>query len=170
MKRLLTVLFAFALIFSLVMVTSASEPWQGEELRVYIEEKIVPILMGVATSIIALLGTLKCIFNALRALKESKLAFDKEQVLIKENSKRELDEIKAKYDEIKLLIKDVPELDMQIRELHNKSCVLIEEIANLSKITSLGFSNDSELVTNGNAREAILLANKNQELACHEKI
>lgn len=173
MKRLLIFLLILAFTLSFAPVISAEEIEQndkGEEIRTYVEEKIVPILMGVATSIIALLGTLKGVFNALKGLKESKATFDKEQAKIKENSKRELEEIKKKYEEIKTLVSCVPQLDMQIKELNKGSALLASEVANLSEIASLGFSESYELVKSGKAREIVLLANENRELIENEAI
>ncbi len=172
MKKLLIFLLILAFALSLTLVISAEEATQdtGEEIRTYVEEKIVPILMGVATSIIALLGTLKGVFNALKGLKESKATFDKEQAKIKENSKRELEEIKKKYEEIKTLVSCVPQLDMQIKELNKGSALLASEVANLSEIASLGFSESYELVKSGKAREIVLLANENRELIENEAI
>ena len=174
MKKILTFIFIMLLVLALTTVAMASELEtpndKGEELKAYIEEKIVPIIMGVATSIIALLGTLKGVFNALRGLKESKDTFDREQAKITENSKRELEEIKAKYNEIKLLVVDVPKLSTQIEELKAKSSTLATEISNLSKIASLGFSENSQLVKDGKSREIVRLANKNEELISGEGI
>ena len=188
MKKVITILMILALCLALVCVASAEEMEKSgqpsvvggqetegvensnEELRAYIEEKIVPILMGVATSIIALLGTLKGVFNALKGLRESKEIFDKEQAKIKESSKRELLEIKKKYDEIKTAIEGVPLINEQIKELRDQAAVLSQEIAGLSKITSLGFSKESELVREGKARKIVRLAEKNEELISNEAI
>ena len=155
MKRFLTVLFVLILACSFALVTSAEEATQdtGEEIRTYVEEKIVPILMGVATSIIALLGTLKGVFNALKGLKESKATFDKEQAKIKENSKRELEEIKKKYEEIKASIEDVPELLSKIN-IQNETIERLESIVYTSaEILSLAYSANSELVRTGKAKQ-----------------
>ncbi len=172
MKKILILMFTMLLIFSFATVAFAKDVEQdtGEEIRVYVEEKIVPILMGVATSVIALLGTLKSVFSALKGLKESKAAFDKEQASIKENSKKELEEIKQKYDEIKASVENVPLLDTQLRELNKQASVLSLEIANLSKIASIGFSMDSELVKEGKSREIVRLASKNEELITNEGV
>lgn len=188
MKKVITILMILVLCLALVCVASAEEMEKSgqpsvvsgqekeevekekDELRVYIEEKIVPILMGVATSIIALLSTLKGVFNALKGLKESKDTFDKEQASIKENSKRELAEIKSKYEEIKATVECVPLINEEIKELRKQAIVLSQEIAGLSKITSLGFSKESELVREGKSREIVRLATKNEELITNEAI
>lgn len=172
MKKILILLFILLIAFSFATVSVANEIEQNEDekIREYVEEKIVPVLMGVATSIIALLGTLKGVFNALKGLKESKDTFDKEQAKIKENSKKELLEIKQKYDEIKTTVECVPLINEQIKELNKQATVLSQEIASLSKITSLGFSKESELVREGKSREIVRLATKNEELIANEAI
>ena len=172
MKRISVLIFMVIIALSLVAVAFASdiENSTREISKSYIEEKIVPILMGVATSVIALLGTLKSIFNALKSLKESKLCYDKEISSVKEKARKELDEIKEKYEEIKTLIDDTPRLSMQIEELNNQAKILSCEIANMSKITSLGFSKERELIKNGSAREIVRLSDKCVEMAENETI
>ena len=171
MKKLLILIFTMLLLFSLAIISFASEiENDSNEIGEYVEEKIVPILMGVATSIIALLGTLKGVFNALKGLRESKDTFDKEQIKIKENSKKELLEIKKRYDEIKATVEGVPLINAQITELTRQANLLALEIAGLSKITSLGFSKESELVRDGKSREIVRLADKNEELITNENI
>ena len=172
MKRFLIFMFTLLLVFSLATVSFANDIEQNEssEIKEYIEEKIIPILMGVATSIIALLSTLKGVFSALKGLKESKDTFDKEQAKIKENSKKELAEIKQKYEEIKEAVVCVPLISEEIKELRKQATVLSKEIAGLSEITSLGFSRESELVREGKAREIVRIANKSKELIGNEAI
>ena len=170
MKKILILLFILLFTFSLALVSFATDVAENEnsELQNYVEEKIVPVIIGVATSIVALLSTLKGVFNALRGLKESKDTFDKEQAKIKENSKKELEQIKRKYDEIKVAVECVPLISEEIKALCNKTSILSQEIAGLSKIASLGFSKESELVREGKSREIVRLANKNEELIVNE--
>ena len=141
-----------------------------DPLKEYVEEKIVPVLMGVITSVVALLSTLKGIFSSLKGLKESKENFDKDRESIKEESKKELAKITEKYEEIKNEVKTICLLTTEIEKLKGQATVLSKEIANLSEIASLGFSKNQELVKEGNARKIVVLAEKNKEISDSETI
>ena len=138
--------------------------------QAYIEEQILPIIVGVATSIIALLSTLKGIFSALKSLKESKEQFDTDREKIKSESQAEMKKITEKYNEIKEEIKLACQIGDGLCDLKRKTEILAEEIANLSKIASLGFSESKELVSEGKQREIVILAGKNRELIDNEEI
>lgn len=147
---------------------SYSSEAANDPLKEYVEEKIVPVLMGVITSAVALLSTLKGIFSALKGLKESKEDFQKERELIKESSKRELEKFAQKYEELKELVENVCVVTPQIENLKKKTEVLSMEIANLSEIASLGFCQNQELVKEGHARKIVILSEKNKELTNSE--
>ncbi len=151
-------------------ITPTPYPIHPTSLKEYIEEKIAPIIVGVVTSIIALLSTLKGIFSALKGLRESKATFESEQTKIRENSERELQKITEKYGEIKTELEGVYRLSPQLEAVDKRTLLLAQEIANLSKIVSIGFAGDKELIKDGKAREAVVLANKNGELIDNETI
>lgn len=190
MKRTLFLLFTLIIMSLLVVVAYAQEtvdkgqgtdvttpvrvanpyPLSPDPLKEYIEEQILPIIVGVATSIIALLSTLKGIFSALRSLKESKEQFDNDREKIKSESQAEMKKITEKYNEIKEEIKLACQIGDGLCDLKRKTEILAEEIANLSKIASLGFSESKELVSEGKQREIVILAGKNRELIDNEEI
>lgn len=171
MKRKLSIIILFVLVLAVSMSLSimASEANDGG-IREYVEEKIVPVIMGVATAIIALLGTLKSIFKALAQIKESKSSLDEMQRRIEKSNKSDLDAIKKKYEEIKEAVRDVPQLNDYARGLGEQIDTLSREIANLSKIASLGFGESKEHVKDGRAREITLISNKNRELIENEVV
>ena len=165
MKKTLIIAFALLLAISLVSVASA----QGDELKSYVEERIAPILAGVMTSIIALLGTLRGIFSMIKGVKESKDIFENHQKSLKEDNKRFLDQIKDKYEEIKRDTESLPDLRNETNSLKSRIDDLCLEIANLSEMSSCGFSRNEELIRGGKARKIEILAEKNREIAGSDK-
>ena len=55
MKKSLTLIFVLLLVFALSLSVFAGDV-SGQELKIYLEEKIVPVIAGVVTSLIALIG------------------------------------------------------------------------------------------------------------------
>lgn len=163
MKRLIRILI-FTLCIVVLLCLSASATGQSEEIKEYVGEKIMPVIAGVVTSLLALLGTLKSIFKSLRDLKSSKEDLNKAQNEIKDQSERELEAIKLKYDEIKALLSDVPELKADLEKLLKGTSTLICQMSRLSKISSLGFLQNSEVVRSGRGKEIACLAEQNQEV------
>ena len=151
-------------------LTPYPNPLSSDPLKAYIEEKILPIIVGVVTSIIALLSTLRGIFSSLKSLKASKENFEREQEKIKESSNAELEKITKKYNEIKSEIKSVVQIKDGLCELKEKTEILSKEIENLSQIAALGFCKDKDLVLEGASREIVILAKENKELNNREEI
>lgn len=167
MKRLIKILILALCIVALLCI-SVSATGQSEEIKDYVGEKIMPIIAGVITSLLALLGTLKSIFKSLKDLKASKDDLNKTQAEIKDQSARELEAIKLKYDEIKTLLTDVPELKADLELLLKSTRSLICQMSRLSKISSLGFLQNSEVVRSGKGKEIACLAEQNQEVENEE--
>ena len=151
-------------------LTPDPDPLSSDPLKDYIEEKILPIIVGVVTSIIALLSTLRGIFSSLKSLKASKENFEREQEKIKERSRAELEKITERYNEIKSEIKSVLQIKDGLCELKEKTEILSKEIENLSQIAALGFCKDKDLVLEGASREIVILAKENKELNNREEI
>ena len=176
MKKVLILMLVIAIALSLAFVVSAAEneaisnneAISRGNLKSYIEDRVIPIIIGVVTSVVALLGTLKGVMTALKGLKESKAAFDKEQAVIKENSKRELENIAKRYKELEAYLKYVPDLDIRLTILTKQIKGLEREISNLSEMTVIGLSDRKELVMDGKMREIVRIANKNKEMAENE--
>ncbi len=161
MKKGLTLIFALLLAFALSLSVFASDVG-AQELKIYLEEKIIPVIVGVVTSLIALIGTLKSIFSALKQLKTAKEGFDKTQKEIKTTTSTELKQINKKYEELQESIKTVPQLEEHLLELSSQVGMLISQMSNLSQLTAIGFCENTELVSSGKGREIALLASKNQ--------
>ena len=163
MKKVITILMILIFAMSLVLVIGADEmthDGNNDELRAYIEEKIVPVIIGVATSIVALLGTLKGILSALKELKKGRDDFKETSKQIKQSTESDSKMLRADYSAIKDSVKDVPELLGAIKRQDEK----IEELKGIvvvaTEILSLAYSANSELVRTGKAKEMNRLLNK----------
>lgn len=70
MKSKLSIFIFFVLLLSALLSISAYaeelRSGQGEDIQVYIEEKIVPVIMSFITSIIALVGMIKGIYDEIK--------------------------------------------------------------------------------------------------------
>ena len=140
---------------------NAEKSRQGE-IKIYIEEKIIPVVAGVITSIAALLGSLRGILKALGKLEGAKESFDFTSRELAEHTQRELQEIKGKYDGMKEGLGEIATLENQVLELKGEIEGLILQISNLSQIASLGFAKSKELIKDGRAREIAILAKENE--------
>ena len=173
MKKVITILMILILCLAFALVVLAEESGQpsvvsGQEeqgtesdlLKEYVEEKVIPVIIGVATSIVALLGTLKSIFNALKELKKGKDDFNEASKQIRQSTENDSRMLRADYNAIKESVKDVPEL-LDIIEKQDKR---IEELKGVvivaTEILALAYSANSELVRTGKAKEMNRLLNK----------
>ena len=119
MKKLLFLFFALMLcIFLCFTCLATSEEGETEQksevdIKAYIQEKIVPIVVGVATSIVALITTLYKIGASLKALSGTRETLDADA------KKREaaVASLGEQVEQIKASIKDVPSLEKSIEEL-----------------------------------------------------
>lgn len=150
MKKTVIVLLAAVISFSFAQTSFANEMDANSQIQTYISEKIVPVVVGVLTAVIALITALGSIAKNLNALKDTKevfcnesrereKAFDKNAKLLCENAQRLED-----------TVKDLP----QIKE---KVDILNEECKTLAQILSLGFSANKEVVKSGKGREMAYL-------------
>ncbi len=164
MKRILTILILMTILMTILMLGVKAEELnaasKGEELGTYIEDKIVPVIVGVVTSIIALLGTLKGLLSTLKELKGARNDFNATSAQIKETHENESRALRADYEKIKESIKDVPlvlcsmeEQGDKIRELESVMLVMVQ-------VLSLAYSANSELVRTGKAKEMTRLLSK----------
>ena len=155
MKKKLILTFVIALILMLLfsLTCFATEVKPTEDVSLYITEKILPIVVGVLTGVVALVTTLGKIAKSLKGLSDTKDTFEGEAESRREsleNSKKLLEE---KVRELKETVNDMP-------QLKEKVDMLIEECSTIAEILSLGFSASRELVKSGKAHQmAILLEN-----------
>lgn len=162
MKKILFIMFALALCICLGLACFAegNEAQDGSsatpttetsdiDIKAYIQEKIVPIVVGVVTSIVALITTLYKIGASLKALSGTRETLDADA------KKREaaVASLGEQVEQIKASIKDVPSLEKSIEELKE----LCEAMA---EILSLGFCANTEIIKSGKGkRMSILLEN-----------
>ena len=172
MKKILIAFFAFVLCFCLCGICAAennpsTESVQGEaenspsvesegeerDLKEYITDKILPIIIGVATSSLGFVAVLGTISRTLKSLKDTKESFSSEAKKRQEAFDEATRLLKEKTDELEALVRDVPELKGRLEELTQESELLAE-------ILTLGFSANSEIIKSGKGkRMSVLLEN-----------
>ena len=152
MKRALSVFFVLRLCLCLSTVCFAQGE-DGVDVKAYVQEKIVPVIVAVLTSVLAFLATIGTVARSLKSLKDTRDSFAdeaKERAVFFESGMALLED---KAQELKAMVEGVPELKSKIEELTQK-----EEL--LAEILSLGFSANSEIVKSGKGkRMALLLQN-----------
>ena len=160
MKRLLFIVFTLALCLCLASVCLASDVLDVAELEVYITERIVPIVVGVLTSLVALITVLRKIFATLKSLKDTKDTFVEEAKERASAFRNNTELLENKAQEIKKTVEGVPTIEEQMTQLKGEMTTLIEECNVLAEILSLGFSANSEVIKSGKGKQmAKLLEN-----------
>ena len=115
------------------------------DIKEYIQEKIVPVAVGVLTAVIAFAATLYKIASVLKSLKEAGRAIDTEGKIRKE--------LKVQAQELKEGLSEVPALARRLEELQ-------KQVATLSEILTLGFCANEEIIRSGKGKKmAVLLEN-----------
>ncbi len=171
MKRTLILFFSFVLCFMMCGIcraedalTESAEEVQGNEdvnLKEYITERILPVIIGVATSSFGFVAVLGTISRSLKSLKDTKEAFSKEAKDRQENFDKATELLRAKADELEALVHDVPLLKEHLNELAQE-----EEL--LAEILTLGFSANADIIKSGKGKKmAILLENAKLHKAEH---
>ena len=145
-KKVFILLFAALLCLMLTCTAYASEVGENEEVKSYIENKIVPVVVGVLTAVIALLTTLGSVAKSLRELKDTRSDFKSEADTRREYSKS----LEREAQKLQALLKDVPELKERLD-------TLAKECYTLGEILALGFSSNSEVVKSGKGRQMSVL-------------
>ena len=150
MKRtIILIALCFILCFCFSSVAYAKETESEQEFSIYIKEKIVPVVVGVLTAVIALLTTLGSISKSLNSLKDTKDIFSKEACDRQEYSKA----LKKEVEQLTQVVKNVPELEGKIDNL-------MRECETIAEILSLGFSSNKEIIKSGKGRQMSLLLEK----------
>lgn len=187
MKKVLLILFILVMILALGMVAYGVENQEinqttsleemavddihkSDSLKAYVEEKIIPILIGISASVIAFLSTLKGVFSALKTLKETTQGYESDRIRYKEEMKKELECVREKYSQVHDDLKEACNLSGELKEMQSQIKTLSREIANVSEIACLGFSNDESLVKDGISRKISIIAEQNKELIKNETI
>ena len=168
MKKLLFIVFALTLCLSLAGVCMASD-FEAEEIandiETYITERIVPIVVGVLTSMVALITVLRKIFSALRSLNDTKDTFVEEAKERASAFRSNTELLETKAQEIKKTVEKVPTLDEQMVQLKGEMSALIDECNVLAEILSLGFSANSEVIKSGKGKQMAKLLEKSKNFS-----
>ena len=143
MKKVLFFIFVLVLCVCLAGVCFAQgEVTEDFDVKAYIQERVVPVAVGVLTSILALGTMLFKITSALKSLKNTKESFESEATLRARLSR----EIQEQAREIKEAVEDLPNLKERVESL-------VAELRLNSEILSLGFSANAEVIKSGKGRK-----------------
>lgn len=152
MKRIVIfMVLCFTLCLCFSTLAYAQNIDKEEEIDLYIKEKIVPVVVGVLTAVIALLTTLGSVAKSLNSLKDTKDTLSKEARVREEYSST----LKKEVEHLKEMVKDVPSLEEKIN-------AMIDECQAIAQILSLGFSSNKEIIKSGKGREMSNLLEKVQ--------
>ena len=126
---------------------------EESELKEYITEKILPVIIGVATSSFGFVAVLGTISRSLKSLKDTKESFSSEAKKRQEEFEKGCWALEDKAQELSKTVSDVPELKDKLNEL-------ICECALLAEILTLGFSANTEIIKSGKGKKmSVLLEN-----------
>ena len=126
---------------------------RGKEIGIYIKEKILPVVVGVLTSVSALLATLLAIKRALSSIGETKDTFKKEAKERDTRFNEQSEYLKKKTDEIEKTLELIPVLEAEVSRIEESTKALITECTYLGKMISLGFSQNKEVISSGNGKK-----------------
>lgn len=154
MKRILSIFFVLLLcsFLGISCVASGIEVEDTEEfdVKAYIVNEIVPVALGIATSIVAFLVTLGSVSRSLKSLKDTKEVLSNEAQQRRDFFEKGVEALEEKAKELSEAVKDLPALKDKVKELVD-SCGLLAEIL------SLGFSANAEIVKSGKGKKMALL-------------
>ena len=161
MKKLIVLFMVLiSLCMSLSLIARAEDGINRGDIRDYIEEKILPVVIGVVTSIIAFLGALKGVLSSLKELKRAKSDYETIAEKNREEAKREIQVLQEAYGSIKESVEDVPKLLDTLENQREKIESLEQIVIVATEILSLAYSANSELVRTGKANEMKRLLSK----------
>ena len=124
-----------------------------EEAKEYIKEKIIPVVIGVLTSVSAILATLGAIKRALNSIGDTKELFKKEAKNRDEKFQKESEYLTKKAEEIESALALIPRLEKEVAALEVNTSKLMSECRDLGKMISLGFSQDERVISSGNGQK-----------------
>ena len=134
-----------------------SEAAEEFDIKAYLTEKIAPIVAGVATSLVALGGTIYKIKSSLSTLDSSNESIKE----IKKSAKDTLENVKTELTrgmcDIQTKIKDIPEIKEGYEELKKSAEELSRQNKALLEALKLGFESLPEAVVSGNARKISII-------------
>lgn len=158
-KVLISITFFALLCLLLSCVSYAQETGANskDDIKIYISEKIAPVVAGVLTSVIALVTTLGSIAKSLNSLKDTKSTFSKEahERAVSFSTSAKLLENKA--EELKAAVECVPQLEGELIQLKKDIELLTSQCVDMAEILCLGFSANSDIIRSGKGKKMSVL-------------
>lgn len=135
----------------------------GEEefdLKLYIQERIVPVISGVGTAIVTILVALGPAVSAIKAVKNAVAAFSKKDEERNASVKESNRLIQKNIERIEGSVKDVPALQAQMAAYKKQTEELKLVCTTLAKITALGFQANADVVRSGKGKKMAVMLKK----------
>jgi len=127
------------------------------DIKEYLTEKILPIVAGVATSLVALGGTIYKIKSSLATLNSSNDSLSEVKKTVSSTLDNVKEELAKGICQVQTKIKDIPELKEGYEELKSSYNELIKQNKALLEALKLGFESLPEAVRSGNARKIAII-------------
>ena len=128
------------------------------DLASYIIEKIIPVAAGVATSLVALGGTIYKIRGSLSTLNSSNDSLKEVKKTVSQTLDNVKRELTSGLHQVEDKISDIPEIKESYKELKTNYSELIKQNKALLEAIKLGFESMPEAVQSGNARKIAIIA------------
>lgn len=156
-------LFALALIVTCLLLTvpvlgATETDSAAPSLTEYITDKIIPIVAGVATSLIALIGAIGKLRSSVSSLDSSSAVITKLKDEVGATLERMNGELNMGIRSIESTVADVPELKKSYEELRLAYSELKHQNQLLMEAIALGFSSIPDAVECGGARKIAIIA------------
>ena len=142
---------------------SVESEQEERDLKEYITDKVLPVIIGVATSSFGFVAVLGTISRTLKSLKDTKESFSSEAKKRQEAFDEATELLRAKADELEALVHDVPQLTDKLKELR-------EENELLAEILTLGFSANTEIIKSGKGKRMAMLLEKSKHFSSSNEI
>lgn len=130
------------------------------DLKLYIQERIVPIISGVGTAVFTIILSLGPIFKAAKSIKNAVAAFSKKDEERNASQKESNRIMQKNIDKIEACVANVPKLQEQTKMLEKQVDELKRVCFSLAEITALGFQSNAEVVRSGKGKKMALLLDK----------
>ncbi len=138
---------------------------RAEEIKEYIKERVIPVVVGVLTSLSAVLASLGAIKKSLVRLSGARDDFKNEASERKSEFARQSALLESKAQELSTLASLIPQLERELTELKNAQDKLSAEAYNIGKMISLGFSGSQTVIRSGNGRKISALLSECRALS-----
>ena len=145
--------------------SDTEEGLRAEEIKEYIKERIIPVIVGVLTSLSAVLASLGAIKKSLVRLSGARDDFRNEAKERKSEFERQSELLNKKAEELSRLARLIPQLESELGELKASQEKLNAEAYNIGKMISLGFSGSQSVIKSGNGRKISALLSECRALS-----